>query len=207
MSETLVPYTSDVPDYPSLPALQQLLYSALPFNIYQYLPSIYQRPECDFLRRFVEGLEETWIPIDAALIDPSVPYDTRRTPEDFLPWLASWVGLVLNQNWPERKRRTLIRRAVDLYLWRGTAKGISDYLEIYTGVRPQIAEPFQGSPIAAETVIGANAVIGDIPEHCFIVTVFVPDGEEVDEQIVREIIESEKPAHTAFDLRMERMRR
>jgi phage tail-like protein len=176
----------------------------LPRSFTEFLPSIYQTPDGEFIRQFLRGLEYLWGPVEEFLEDVSIPYDTRRTGVEFLPWLASWIGLRLNNNWPERKRRLLIRRAVDLYLARGTRRGMEEFLEIYAGIRPQIDEPFFGSPIAPETVIGENAIIGDIPEHCFVVTVFVPEGEEVDERAVREILDSEKPAHTAYDLRIER---
>jgi len=176
----------------------------LPYHFLEYLPALYQDAECEFLHRFLAGLEVSWGPVERFLDDVSYVYDTRRAPTDFLPWLASWVGLRLNRNWPEHKQRELIRRAVRLYQIRGTRAGIEEFLEIYAGIRPQISEPLFGSPIGEETVIGENAVIGDIPEHCFVVTVFVPEGEEIDEAGIREILDSEKPAHTAYELRVER---
>ena len=176
----------------------------LGYEFIQFLPGIYQTPDCEFLQQFLRGLETLWIPIEEFLTDVSVPFDTRRTPEDFLPWLASWVGILLNENWPESKRRLLIRSAVDLYQWRGTRYGLERFLEIYTGLTPQISEPFIGSLIGPETVIGQDAVIGDIPPHCFVVTVYVPERETANEAIIRGIIDAEKPAHTAYDVRIER---
>jgi phage tail-like protein len=176
----------------------------LPYQFSQFLPAIYQTPDGEFLRQFLAGLEYLWGPMESFLEDVSVLYDTNRTPTDFLPWLSSWVGLVLDANWPERKQRLLIRKAVHLYQWRGTRRGIEEFLELYTGLRPQISEPFVGSLIGPETMIGPEAVIGDVPEHCFVVTVFVAEGEEVNERAIRAILDAEKPAHTAYDLHIER---
>lgn len=176
----------------------------LPYRFDGFLPALYQRPDCRFLHRFLAGLEPSWRGVESFLEDPSVPFDTRRAPAEFLPWLAGWIGLSLNQNWPERKQRVLLREAVDLYQMRGTREGIERFLEIYTGVRPLVVEPFVGSTLGPETVVGENAVIGDVPEHCFTVTVFVRSGEDVEESLVRDIVDMEKPAHTACDLRLVR---
>jgi len=103
-----------------------------------YLPSIFQDdPLLDrFLLPFQEvmdafgdllsGIDHLWSP---ALADP-----------EFLPWLASWVALVMDEEWDEAKRRQLIGEAVELYRWRGTVKGLRRYLEIYTGLVPDIRE-------------------------------------------------------------------
>src|SRR5688572_24530641 len=40
------------------------------------------------------------------------PYDS---PDHFLPWLASWTAMVLDEDWPIAKKRRLIRKAVELY--------------------------------------------------------------------------------------------
>ncbi len=52
------------------------------------------------------------------------------------------------------------------------------------------------------TLLGRNAILGDVSPHTFIITLAVPDPAQLDEQIVRQIIENEKPAHTAYTLRI-----
>ena len=47
-------------------------------------------------------------------------FDPYETPSDFLPWLAGWIGFVLDEDWPEGKKRYLLRRAMDYYRIRGT---------------------------------------------------------------------------------------
>ena len=123
-----------------------------------------------------------------------------RAPEAFLPWLATWVALVLDETWSVEKRRLLIREAVNLYKWRGTIKGLKTFVEIYTGMTPEINEHFNsGWQIGVRSTIGEDTRIYDLAEdaHCF--SVIVKSFEELPQdkraKIVA-VIEAEKPAHT-----------
>lgn len=155
----------------------------------QYLPPCYH--EDDFLGRFLLIFESILEPLDRCIEHLNLYFDPRVTPEAMLPWLASWVDLVLNEKWSVEQRRTLIRAAPTLYLWRGTRRGLTEYLHIYTGVIPTIIEPHQLTE-AGETT--------DVPPSVFYVILEVPDPTEIDREIVEAIIEAEKPAHTAYML-------
>jgi len=149
----------------------------------QHLPSFFARG----------GLMDRFLLIFESVLAPSVQLvdhiplilDPRTMPADCLPWMASWLDLTLNENWPETRRRDLIRAASELYRWRGTRKGLCLYLKTYAGVTPELEEEV-GQP------------------HTFRVTLRVPADEPVDEGLVRAIIEAEKPAHTAYELVIER---
>jgi len=104
----------------------------------EYLPAIYQ--EMPVLDRFLlpfeavlRGFEDLLSAIDRYF----APADTEP---DFLPWLATWVALTLDEGWDEAKQRGLIREAVNLYRERGTVQGLKRYLQIYTGLEPGIRE-------------------------------------------------------------------
>ncbi len=133
------------------------------------------------------------------------PYDT---PSDFLPWLASWVGFVLDEDWPDEKKRYLLRRAVDYYRIRGTVKGLKLFLSIFVGVEPEIVEnawPFNGFQIGVHSTMDVDSVIFPVVNraHCFIVDLPL-EPEELSEQMIvkiHEIIQAEKPAHTMYYLR------
>lgn len=61
----------------------------------------------------------------------------------FLPWLASWFGLMLEQSWSEAQKRAFVREIMFLYRWRGTPKGIARLVELHTGVKsPQVIEHY-----------------------------------------------------------------
>lgn len=161
-----------------------------PSRLRQYLPAIYQ--ESDFLGRFLRIFEDLLVPDEEVLAHTEAYCDPRMAPSSFLPWLASWIDLALDENWPEERRRELIHRGTELYRWRGTRRGLLEYLRIYAGVEPEITEqltPDEGGPF-----------------H-FTVTLRVADAAQVDEARVRSIIAAEKPAHTAYTLQIEGARK
>jgi predicted component of type VI protein secretion system len=57
--------------------------------------------------------------------------------------LAGWLGLSLQNNWPVRKRRELVRQAHKLFDLRGTPEGLKLMIELYTGFKPRILELFR----------------------------------------------------------------
>lgn len=123
--------------------------------------------------------------------DPGMRGDTtlpeaQRTPDEFLPWLASWVALTLRDDWTAAEQRRLISRIVALYHQRGTKEGLRQMLETYTGGDVNIYEFEQ-------------------PAHYFQVELLsnVNDANAISrkELIARAIINQEKPAHTFYTLR------
>jgi phage tail-like protein len=165
----------------------------------QYLPAFYR--EDAFTGRFLHIFEDIFRSIDG--IADTIPFyfDPATTPQTFLPWIASWLGLVLDERWPEIKRRQLVRSAVELYRWRGTRRGLSEYLKLYTGVTPTITEHgvAEGMRLGAGSKLGTPMQIGGKGgAFCFTVELKLPDKSDVETEIVRSIIEIQKPAHTAY---------
>jgi phage tail-like protein len=167
----------------------------------QYLPAFYR--EDDFSGRFLHIFEDIFRPIEGIVDNNSFYFDPGITPEPFLPWIASWLGLVLDERWPELKRRQLVKSAVELYRWRGTKRGLVEYLKLYTGVTPRITEhgAAEGMRLGGDSKLGTPMQIGGKGgAFCFTVELKLPDKSEVDTDIVRSIIEIQKPAHTAYSL-------
>jgi phage tail-like protein len=123
-------------------------------NCVEYLPSIYQRSDItgrNFLRDFLWIFQHIFNQTREKLDNIHTYFDPLETPADFLPWLGSWVAMVLDEDWPEIKKRNLIRKAVELYHLRGTVRGLKVYLKIFTGVEPKIIEnywPFEGIQVS-----------------------------------------------------------
>ncbi len=117
-----------------------------------HLPAIYRQdpasPGDPLIGRFLAPFEEVFGGVEDLLAEIDRYFAPGTTDAftdadlgpDFLPWLATWVSLVLDPEWDEAKRRRLIDEAVELYRWRGTVRGLKRYLAIYTGVEPQIRE-------------------------------------------------------------------
>jgi phage tail-like protein len=119
-------------------------------NPIEYLPAIYQRSDIsgrNFLKDFLWCFQHIFNQTREKLNHLHTYFDPLETPASFLPWLGSWVAMTLEEDWPEVKRRNLIRKAVELYQLRGTVRGIKVYLKIFTGVEPTVHEnywPFEG---------------------------------------------------------------
>jgi phage tail-like protein len=176
----------------------------------QYLPGIYR--DDDLMGRFVMLFESFWSPIEGQIDNLPYYFDPEMAPSQLLPWLAAWVDLVLDERWPEEKRRRLLKSAVSLYRKRGTRKGLQEFLEIYTGVHPQITERrarnFRVSK-TTDAVLGSGVALGkDNQPHTFAVTLHLPplasEKQEADRRkAIEAIITAEKPAHTGFSLNVE----
>ncbi len=178
------------------------------------LPSVYSEEmqklrdedngESPFFERYLLGFEDFIRPLQNTLNKLDSLFGPYSTPSEFLLWLGTWVCLPLDENWSEMQRRRLIKEAVELWRWRGTKRGLSRYIEIYCGVTPEINDtPVQGMRLGPDTKMGLpDTKLGDVPGHTFVVSIAVPDPEKINEQIVHDIIAWEKPAHTAYSLRI-----
>jgi phage tail-like protein len=171
-----------------------------PSKYLKYLPGLYCEDE--FMGRFLKIFENIITPIEQVIDHVQVYFDPDLAPEDLLPWLASWVDLVLDEEWAVEKRRRLIGSAVELYQWRGTRRGLREYLNIYTGVEPEITEHIGGFRLGEQSSLGWSTVLGEGQDHCFTVTLELDDPSAVDLDKVRAIIEAEKPAHAAYNLKV-----
>jgi phage tail-like protein len=152
------------------------------------LPAIYQ--EDGFTQRMLGGLDEVLAPILATLDSFDAYLDPSLTPPDFLPWLAGWVGLALDDTWDEARRREAVARAVELYRVRGTAVGLAAQVQLQTGGSVEIVE--NG---ASSWSVDPG---GDLPgsaEPLLVVRVTVPDPKAVDGARLDALVASAKPAH------------
>ena len=92
------------------------------------LPAIYQDDE--FAQRLFDALDSVLAPVPSTIDNFWSYLDPALAPIDFVEWLAGWVGLELDETWPEERRRELVARAVELYERRGTAEGLADLIEL-----------------------------------------------------------------------------
>jgi phage tail-like protein len=103
------------------------------------LPAMLQ--DDPFLQRFTGGLDDVLVPFLATLDSLHGYVDPALAPEDFLGWLAGWVGLDLDPRWPVEVRRALLRNAAQVQDARGTAEGLRAELALLTGCRVEVCEP------------------------------------------------------------------
>lgn len=162
-----------------------------PHPVLATLPGLYQ--DDDFVGRFLEALDTSLAPV-FALLDGGIEahLDPRLVPADFMPWLASWLGLALEEGWPESRRRDLIAHAVELYRWRGTVRGLADAIAVFAGEIPEILE---SGGVAWSTTPGAD-MPGVAPPQ-IVVRVSVPDGDVDALGRIERLVALAKPAHLA----------
>ncbi|MCG2783897.1 MAG: phage tail protein [Anaerolineae bacterium] len=120
----------------------------------QFLPEIYESD--DFTSRFLMLFESFLKPVNQQIEQVDGYFDSDLTPPEFIPWLASWVGMPVDDSIPLDRMRTLVRHATTLFQRRGTEQALHTYLEIYTTGQVEIVERR-----AANFVLGANTVVGN----------------------------------------------
>ncbi|MFN0095930.1 MAG: phage tail protein [Dehalococcoidia bacterium] len=171
----LVPRPSDRP-----PGLPEHVSTYL-----ELLPGIYR--DNPFLGRFLLIFEHMLSPVERTVDNIPWYFDAGIAPRSFLPWLAGWVGLMVDERWPEDRRRAVIAGAAELYRWRGTKRGLREFLRLYLDVAPEILEP-TARQVAADRTQAFQ----------FTVRITLPAGRQVDPALVEEIVAFEKPAWAAF---------
>ena len=168
-------------------------------RLLEYLPALYMDDE--FMGQFLLIFENILDPIEHTVDSIPLYFDPRFIPESMLPWLASWLDLVLDPSWPLERRRELVRYVTELYRWRGTKRGLSEFLRIYTGNSPEITEFIPGIPLDGTARLGVNSRLGS-PGTGYHFTVTIELNEDVDPKTVKTIIEAQKPAHTVYSLQV-----
>jgi len=95
----------------------------------------------DFLLRFLSLFETFFVELEDRIAMLSLLFDPRVVPGEFLPWLAGWLALDLDEDWDEARQRQLIAKAFELYGRRGTVEGLRESLRLFAGVNAIIEEP------------------------------------------------------------------
>ncbi len=194
-------------------------------SLLDYLPAIFQEDSApsqpNFLGRFLLAFEHILLGFEKKSEENEEPgfglenqisqldryFDPERTPSEFLPWLAGWVALTLQDDWEEPEKRRFIAQIVPLYQQRGTKSGLEELLRSYTGLSQEsvrVYELTQPLQVGETATVGVDTAIGSGPPHYFVVKMSLPVSIAIDrsrrEQIARAIIDREKPAYTYYDL-------
>jgi phage tail-like protein len=156
------------------------------------LPSLYQEDELTLL---VSAFDEIMAPILVTLDSLEAYVDPALCPDDFLDWLAGWIGLVPDENWTVERRRKLAARAVPVYRLRGTVAGLVGHVELLFGERPEVTD---SGGVAWSVTPGAE--LPGSPEPRVTVKVGVPRDVRVDFERLQALIAAETPAHVISEL-------
>jgi phage tail-like protein len=213
------------------PRIGDLRIEAESHTLMRRLPNVFSLDptEESFLHRYLALFDGTLHDLDQRALLRDLLLDPHSTPEEALSWLASFVGLVLDERWPVAARRQLLAEAATLFRLRGTVGALSRYLQLYLGVVPVIVEHYRlrglGGPVLSastdpgqltRSVLGfgfrvggavgdaevdADAADDSFRTHAHRFSVLIPRLlDPVEEQVVRLILDRERPGHTAYEL-------
>ncbi|MGH8934517.1 MAG: phage tail protein, partial [Egibacteraceae bacterium] len=141
-------------------------------DLLRRLPRAYSRDvaAASFLRRYLALADGLLSEIQDRAVRRDLLLDPFGAPPEMLPWLASLVGLTLDERWPELARRTMLAEAICLFRRRGTVAGLRRMLKIYLDCDVVILESFRMRGTGGASLTGdaggagpqgaANAVVG-----------------------------------------------
>ncbi len=110
----------------------------------------------DFLFRFLSLMDGELNDMDARAEQRELVLDPHGAPAEMLPWVASLIGLTLDERWSEAARRQVLAEAICLFRRRGTLGALTRMLEIYLGVAPVIVERWRLRGVGGALVGGSD---------------------------------------------------
>lgn len=164
-----------------------------PYPIGGLLPAVFQ--EDPVAMQWTAALDDVLAPAISTLDCMPAYVDPLLAPDDFVRWLAGWVGTVLDENWPLDRQRAAVAHSVRLYRERGTVEGLRALIELVTGGEVALAE--------SGGVRWSTAPNTDPPGEAvarLAVRVTLPRGVSVDAAALEALIVAEKPAHVPHSL-------
>jgi phage tail-like protein len=195
------------------------------------IPKTFSRDpvDADFLRRYLAIFEGLLGELENEAAHREYLLDPHGTPEDLLPWLASFLGMALDERWPAAARRTLVAEAARLFRFRGTVPGLARFLEIYLGEPVIVLEHFrlrgmgggivgEAGPPVSRAVLGGGfrvgGAVGDPGEspltgttedafatHAHRFSVMVRGSLDAEQlAVVNDVLEVHRPAHTLVEV-------
>ena len=175
-------------------------------SLIRFLPDIYNSLDDEnnsFLKRYLWIFQHIFNDINIKLDNLHNYFNPMLAPRDFFHWLASWFSININYAIPEEKMRLLVKEAVILYQWRGTSIGLAKFIEIITGVRPDIIDnyiPISEYSIMKDKLIEREIIEEDTSISHFTVS-FPITSDYFDVETIKkinQIIKLERPAHTRY---------
>jgi phage tail-like protein len=159
-----------------------------PREMVSLLPALLQGDP--FAQRLTSAFDDVLAPILSTLDNLDAYLDPTFAPYDFVDWLALWVGLAIDENWPLERRRDMVAHMTELYSWRGTARGLRALVALQVGVEPEIEESggVSWSPVPGGELPGSST-------PSLVIRLRVPDPAAVNLVRLDALIAAARPAH------------
>jgi phage tail-like protein len=190
-------------------------------EIKNFLPAVFQRTvhAGNPLAALLDVMENLHAPAEKILENVERFFDARRAPDEFVPFLAHWVNLDRIFGATEKTDldsplmpkigylRELVANATYLSQWRGTKKGLLLFLQTATGVKDfEIDERVKDDGAQTRPLdmrdfkIDGRIEEADRQIRPFHLKIRAPEAIRAQEDLIRRIIESEKPVHLTYEL-------
>lgn len=152
------------------------------------LPGIYQAD--DFAQRFTGALDEVLAPVLGTLDCIWAYFDPRTAPEDFLDFVAGWLGTEFEQAWGLEQRRQVLVGAVGLHRPRGTAAGVRKAVALILDAPVEVVDSgaARWSQQPGSELPGASA-------PSLVVRIGVAPASDVERRRIDALVAAIKPAH------------
>lgn len=158
-----------------------------PYNLSEMLPGVLQ--EDAFIVRFTAGFDAVLAPMISVLDCLDAYFDPLLAPDDFVEWLAGWVGLDVDAHWTDQHRRQSVLTAIAMHRARGTTAGLRAQLSMAVDAEIEVVE--SGGISRAST---PTAEDDEAAPHLQI-RVLADDPGDVRLAVLEEVVDAVKPAH------------
>ncbi|MBV9545373.1 MAG: hypothetical protein JOY61_13465 [Chloroflexi bacterium] len=170
-------------------------------RLLEFLPRHYRTDE--FLGRFLYIFQTALDPIEQSIDTTHLLLDPGLAPAGLLEWLGSWLDLDLQATPDVETRRILIERAVELYRWKGTRRGLRAELDLRLETPALIVENFDGLRLGHDAALGVNTQLGRRCDGSIVITLARPPDSESDilDQ-AGELVDAVRPAGCGYVVRL-----
>lgn len=166
-----------------------------PYPLIDYLPAVYA--ESQGAVRWTAGFDDVLAPLINVIDCVHAYVDPLLAPEEFVRWLSSWFGVLLDESWPLAAQRAVVAEAVDLFRMRGTMAGLRRHLAVVIDGEVEIEESG-----GVSWSVRPQPSTPDDGEHWVRVVVRPRDPELIAEEAVAAVIRAAKPVHVAHMLQV-----
>ena len=157
------------------------------------LPGIYQEDE--LAQVLTSVFDDALAPVLSTIDNLPAYLDPALTPDDFVDWLAGWVGILPDETWPVERRRALVALAVQLYRRRGTAGGLAMHVRLLGAADVEVKDSggatWSRKPGSKPPGDGSQTVR---------ITVTQPKKGQLDQAKIDALVASSKPAHVSHEV-------
>ncbi|WBQ06502.1 phage tail protein I [Kribbella sp. CA-293567] len=164
-----------------------------PYPLGLLLPAVFQ--EDDLLMRFTGAIDLLIAPAISTLDCLAAYVDPALAPPDYLGWLATWVGIELDETWPVEQQRAAITEAVALHRGRGTVGGLRRQLELATGGEVEVLD----SGGVSWSVVPVDEPAGQAPPSVQVIA----RSNKIGLAALEAVVDAAKPAQVVHEVRIE----